>query len=49
VSEENHHPERPAGEAGWPMPSAELQRLLQPVPAWTSSPRDDADADSPRD
>jgi hypothetical protein len=35
-----------APEAGWPMPTPEVRRLLEPVPIWGPAPSDDEpDAD----
>jgi hypothetical protein len=33
--------DQPAHEAGWPMPSPEVRRLLEPVPRWAPPPSDD--------
>jgi hypothetical protein len=36
----------PVHEAGWPMPSAEVRRQLEPVPHWGPVPADDGDPES---
>lgn len=43
MADEIHHPDRPAGDAGWPMPSPEMRRLLQPVPLWGPTPAENAE------